>query len=555
MSFSNYRMSVCVDFGDDLYSTWYDRKRLQTLFSFFRDRGMRRIYWLFQPPQSEKELTCSLSKTFTRNLNTTYRKIGELVPAAVEAAHALDMELYAVYKPFEFAFNTTFPFNTKEAEKHGRLDCMSGRIFWANQHIIDHKDKRLKRHPADLRDNKKKKTINTIELTFDSMMQSIFDKDDLQIFVSNDNTTYHQYRGQYNFMRAIKHDSLVLRLEGLQIKEPYLAVKSLLPKQGGHMSNTLDKLVTLYDKNGESILFTYGITGRKGSGGRAKGWGKVLDKGFLFDDTPAAVHDNVLKRVRHAIDNSRNNSMTALAIGKESYIRGALSPAYPAVQKIWMNHINYCLTSGVDGVDLRIVNHNRSLEWERYGFEPPVIKEYKKRYGVDISCEKFNPLLHRKLLGGFYTDFIRKASQRVRSVGKKIQLHIGRTELDRPRNNISMNMYFAWEDWIKEGLADEITIKDTPLFEPSRWAKIARLSRPRKMPAYLCSHWCSIPGQHSWQKKFRAALEESLEAGMSGWILYESAMIVKMDPKGKLKQLNPEAFKIMKDFRSQHKIF
>ncbi len=34
---------------------------------------------------------------------------------------------------------------------------------------------------------------------------------------------------------------------------------------------------------------------------------------------------------------------------------------------------------GVDGVDLRVGNHNRSMEWENYGFEPPVLDECRRR--------------------------------------------------------------------------------------------------------------------------------------------------------------------------------
>ena len=552
----DYLFAFTTDFSDDLIKNWFDRDRMRKLLTFFqKEWGMKRAYWIrkgkhgtglyFYP---EKDPDASKTNGSTKisgykstisnlgpigiigyNEKRTYENVGELLPAFVEIAHELGMECYAVYKPFDLGYRWhLLPYNSPEAEKYGKLDCLSGKIHLAADVLVRLQDKRLQRHPADMPKDLDSKVIATIKITADHDRQPPWDKEELRIMISDDNYTYRPYKKDYVFRHDIVQGNRVVFLENLEIKSPYLALESLLPDDdsGGSFGTTLDKMIKIYDTQGKPIPFTYGLDMYINSPLDMSKNVSTSVYGFIFDEANPAKFDGYLNTARYGINRRRHR--TGIAKGKEKNIPAALSPAYPEVRACWLNHIQECLDAGVDGVDIRTANHNKSFEWERYGFEPPVVAEYKKRYGVDITKEPFDDQKRREILGDFYTEFIRDAGRLIRSHNKKMQVHIGRFVMPRAQYCRYMNIHWQWEQWIDQGLVDEVTMMDRSLVHQARWERIAEHSTKKNIPVYWRSRVTYQYAKPNVIRKWGQALDDSVRLGQSVLVFYESASLTNI---------------------------
>lgn len=550
---NGYLLSWTTDFYDELAYSSFDRKSLKKLFSLFRSWGMRRVYWIYMNKYEEGMLDFSPCVGLSANAKRTYEQIGNYLPAATEIAHELGLEIYAIYKPFDLGFNVSFPFNAPEVDQYGKLDCLSGSMYWATDSLVKLQNKRLQRHPADVPDNLSKKIITRIKLTANQEDQAMFDRDDLKILVSDNNGAYKQYEGDYTFRHCLEKGNRVVYLENLYIKNPFLALQCDTPNKYGFFSNTLDKLIVMYDVDGNSIPFTYGNQREKANSSSSDHFAEEYEcyslDGYLFDH--GLPVEGALHTLTHAIDNNDHNGITGLAKGKDRYMRGALSPAYPEVRECWLKHIKECIDAGVDGVDIRVANHNRTYEWERYGFEPPVVEEYKKQYGFDITKEKFSEPKHRKILGEFYTQFLKQATSLIQSHGKKAQVHICPIYMNNYKYNHYMNFNWEWREWLQNTGFDAVTIKDGPWYDESVWKPISQYTNPKSIPAYLCPYWQSVVNKTGWQKKFRQSLDNSINSGQAGLILYESSMVTRVVNGKEIELLYPEVPEILKDFQKQ----
>jgi hypothetical protein len=535
----NYLLAFCTDFFDDIRARPFDREYLKKMFSIMRDIGMRRVYWIYTLRFKEGIFDCLQTKEHSENAGQTYKNMGDFLPAAVETAHELGLECYAVYKPFDLAFSLmNFPYGTQEAKRFGKLDSLGGRIAWAAESLVAHKDKRLERHPADFRNSGA--TVFEIRITTSKETPGIH-PELLKLLVSDDNIEAKPYQGEPIFHESFSQEGRTLSIKNLNIKDKFIILKYNDSARGESIANTLEKLIRIYDKRGGEIPFTYSLC----SGGGH--WFEYDGSGIFFDYENAAANDNFLGQKSYSLDNKRGYII--IARGKEKYIAGALSPAYEESHEVWLKHISECLDAGVDGVDLRVANHNRSLEFERYGFETPVTKEYKKRYGIDIINSDCNPELHRRLLGEFYTSFCRKASSLIRERGAKVQMHIGSHLVNRNKFERYMNFNWEWEKWLRDNLADAITIKDGGPVDSALWETVkSRFPDNSLIPAFYCPYWKSITPLPNWQKKFRESLEKSYSIGQSGFILYETAMCLGAMKNHKFEFFNPELPQILTEF-------
>lgn len=538
---NEYILSFCTDFTDELISIPFDRQYLKTMFSILRDWGMRRVYWIYTFRFEEGMFGCRTIKGRPENALQTYTNMGDFLPAAVETAHDLGMEIYAVYKPFDLASSfVVYPYGTEKAEQYGKMDSLGGRIANAVKSIVKNQHYRLERHPRDMENSGAE--IAEIRINFDRLSLFALLPECFKIYVSNDNMNAVPYKGNCIFSEGVTNGYRTISIKNLNIKEKFVILKYNSPARGGEISNTLDRLIRLYDKCGREIPFTYCLTSGKDH------WATFESCGIFYDYENGATNDAFQQSKRYSIDNERG--YVILAKGKEKYIAGALSPAYKESHDVWLKHITECLDAGVDGVDLRVAQHNRSLEFERYGFEPPVIEEYKKRHGVDIIKENFNPELHRKLPGEFYTSFYRKASALIRKRGKKVQIHIGPNLISRDEFKRYMNFNWEWEKWLEDKLADAITIKGG-LSPADIWETIkSRMPNNKIIPSFYCPYMDNILRYPDWPNLFRRTLDQSKELGQSGIILYETASFLKAAGNHKFELLYPELPKILKEFIS-----
>lgn len=165
-------------------------------------------------------------------------------------------------------------------------------------------------------------------------------------------------------------------------------------------------------------------------------------------------------------NSSGTQGFIALCRGKNEYLPAALCEAYPEVREFWLSLVQDCLDAGVDGIDFRVHAHSTHTDEPfAFGFNEPIIEEYRKRHGVDISQDDYDPKLLADLRGEYYTQFLRSASSLVRGAGKKMQVHMATSQMI-PNRSFAIydwifpcNMTYDWERWLAEDIPDEVTIR------------------------------------------------------------------------------------------------
>ncbi len=131
-----------------------------------------------------------------RNYDTTRRAFrGEFLPVAVRLAHALGMEIYAVYKPFDLAFDQTHPFGTPAARRAGRLDALSGRVHWAAECLVRNRHLRIRRRQDDIPRGPGPASHRRDRCAVRPTGHPGHWRGRLEILVSSDNCRYRRYRG------------------------------------------------------------------------------------------------------------------------------------------------------------------------------------------------------------------------------------------------------------------------------------------------------------------------------------------------------------------------
>ncbi len=534
-----YRLSVCVDFYDDLLTGPFDQPRLHALLRAFREVGMTRVYWIYTHRQEGAGyLQCTPFARIAENARATYNRIGDFLPAAVRAAHDLGMEIYAVYKPFDLAHNDTFPFGSPAVARYGMgMQSLSGEMFCGLRSMVPLAHLRMKRRTDDLPADLDRRVVRRIRFTGLDAAPTRLRPEHLRLAVSRDNGAYAPYAGPLQVMDSVENGRRVLTLDGLRIPEPFFVLETPFRDNAATLRNTLVDLAQVYDEEGRPVPFTYGLISRAdryshdvAADGRLDLWSELSRDGYCFN----LPDFHAPERPHIALDNRRG--YLAFARGKEMYIAGALAPAYDAVHDFWLSHVRECLDAGVDGVDLRDAQHNRSLVWEDYGFESPVIEEYLRRHG-ESDPARFDREKQVEILSDRYTDFYAKAARLIRSRGKRVQLHV---------NLLSrryMGLKWDWERWIREGLADEITLKSLwPADEP-RLDRICPHTAPRGIPLHSCPWLVDQKGGPELRQRLGDGLHAAASGGReSGFILYESGYVVEIGPDLRPRFVVPEVF-------------
>lgn len=162
---------------------------------------------------------------------------------------------------------------------------------------------------------------------------------------------------------------------------------------------------------------------------------------------------------------SLNQGHIAVCRGKQKYLNG-LHPAYSQVRQYWLRHLDKLIEAGVDGIDIRPDSHSTwTQEGESYGFNSPVIKEFKKRYGVDVLTQRFNRQKWNDLQAEYFTQFLKEAKKRTKAANIKLFAHVSYLMVKyfpRKLNNLPENFSWPWKSWIKDNIVDGVTIKYVP---------------------------------------------------------------------------------------------
>ena len=150
---------------------------------------------------------------------------------------------------------------------------------------------------------------------------------------------------------------------------------------------------------------------------------------------------------------------------------GPIELAYPEARKAVVDlHVKLMERDGYDGMTFLTYAENHSMRFQdEFGFSEPIVKEFKRRHGIDIRHQEWKRFAPRedwkKLRGEYVTEFLRELNAgldaKQRNVGFFLQPWNPREP--QPWNvpeviQTAGSMYFDLETWVREGLVNDFLI-------------------------------------------------------------------------------------------------
>ena len=141
------------------------------------------------------------------------------------------------------------------------------------------------------------------------------------------------------------------------------------------------------------------------------------------------------------------------------YHYGVLEWGYPEARRYWTNIVQDIVGRyDVDGVYIDTRTECMAPDFaDQFGFNDPVVDEYKRRHGVDIRTEDFDLEKWRALRGEYLTQLLRECSALIHAKGKLLSMGTARGDyVGFPLGNMKLE----WKKWITERIIDELHLDE-----------------------------------------------------------------------------------------------
>lgn len=152
----------------------------------------------------------------------------------------------------------------------------------------------------------------------------------------------------------------------------------------------------------------------------------------------------------------------------QEVLHGVICYAYPEVRRYKLDALEWLLERyDWDGVFYCTRSQSRPARHaDQFGFNDPVVREYRARYGIDIRASDFDVEQWRRLHGEYLTTFFREVKDLLSERGLTLAVGIPRASyLGPPIGNIHLD----WPTWVREGIVDKLVIDQVAAICPSTW--------------------------------------------------------------------------------------
>jgi HEAT repeat protein len=198
---------------------------------------------------------------------------------------------------------------------------------------------------------------------------------------------------------------------------------------------------------------------------------------------------------------------------------GPIEFYYEGARKAMVQYLTkYTVEGNYDGIAFLTYAENYSQRYEEeFGYNQPIVDEFKKRYGVDIRAESFDKVAWTKLRGEYLTQFFRELHASLSAHGKKIAMSVdgqypywpcrwGGAKGVRTAGKLWMDV----ETWVREGIIDELN-----LFHPVNEASVQKCNALCKGTATKLSAWggAKLPPDADQL----LTLNFDIESGLDNW--------------------------------------
>lgn len=164
------------------------------------------------------------------------------------------------------------------------------------------------------------------------------------------------------------------------------------------------------------------------------------------------------------------------------HIPGVPCYAYPEVREYRLNQVRELVSKyDIDGVYLSMRSHSpwplrressavqEGCGSREYGYNEPVVAEYKRRYGVDpreVPWDSLEAVRFVELKGEFFKTWLAEAHEITKAAGVELAMNTQITSADPVAANW---MYIPADDIAREGVVDELCILSGAGLDMNRW--------------------------------------------------------------------------------------
>jgi HEAT repeat protein len=148
---------------------------------------------------------------------------------------------------------------------------------------------------------------------------------------------------------------------------------------------------------------------------------------------------------------------------------GPLEFAYPEARKALVDlHMKYIRRDGYDGMIFLTYVENFGMRFQdEFGFNEPIVQEFKRRTGVDLRTQPFTRSASRydwyALRGEYLTQYLRELKAQLRGDGKKLGIFVNPQQphftQPWPEQMLTAgHIYCDLETWVRDGIIDQLLV-------------------------------------------------------------------------------------------------
>jgi hypothetical protein len=146
---------------------------------------------------------------------------------------------------------------------------------------------------------------------------------------------------------------------------------------------------------------------------------------------------------------------------------GPIELAYPEARQAMADYLTkYVVEGNYDGIAFLTYAENFSQRYEdEFGYNDPIVDEFRQKFDVDIRTQEFDRAEWRKLRGSYVTEFLRLLKKQLSPHGKKIAVSVHGLNPDRPMLWLvdggvctAGNVTWSIDEWLNGDVVDEINL-------------------------------------------------------------------------------------------------
>ena len=293
-----------------------------------------------------------------------------------------------------------------------------------------------------------------------------FTKENLKLYVSDDNLRYRPYEGPSVFKGGHTQDGHpFVELSGLEIRQHFVRLHHPDFPRDGDFAFVLDadmgKTSHIYDVNGNELPVI---------------WGQATNRGK--DENPPEAPANFVSLARFGWDWGSYQLCARVAAGPMDdparWLVGVPEFLVPGAIAHKVDRFRELAAYPFDGYVVNIRSHSVPLasKPDDYGFNPEVRDEFLTRYGVDIYAHPFD----REALNDMRSEGIDAYLRQCKALAKGRPLYMTATSPDRkvgqpPSTSdwvFRMGARWHFDQWFKDGSVDGVVMFED--FFPDKFA-------------------------------------------------------------------------------------